>query len=278
MWVNLAELNGSPNVDDDGNGFVDDINGYNFAKNKGAIDPMYHGTHVAGTIAAVNNNGKGVSGVAGGSGNNDGAKIMSLQIFGGNATIEKTYVYAAHNGAVISQNSWGYSSPYFYEQSILDAIDYFVAEAGDYAGSPMKGGIVIFAAGKSDYDSEWYPGYHPSALAVASIGPDWKKASYSNFGAWVELSAPGGEQNLGNKNGVLSTIPNDQYAYMQGTSMACPHVSGIAALALANRTKQLTNTELWNKLVTGTVGIDQYNPDLPIFINSMQKSSVRPQL
>jgi len=258
IWVNTGEIAGN-GIDDDGNGYVDDVNGFNFAKNKGAVDAMYHGTHVAGTIAAVNNNGKGVSGVAGGTGNNDGAKIMSLQIFGGNASIEKTFVYAANNGAVISQNSWGYNSPYYYEQSILDAIDYFVAEAGDYAGSPMKGGIVIFAAGNYDYDSEWYPGYHPSAMAVASIGPEWKKASYSNFGAWVELSAPGGDQNYGSKNGVLSTIPNDQYAYLQGTSMACPHVSGIAALALANRTKQLTNTELWNKLVTGVVGIDQYN-------------------
>jgi subtilisin family serine protease len=260
IWINTGEI-ADNGLDDDGNGFVDDVNGFNFAKNKGAIDAQYHGTHVAGTIAAVNNNGKGVSGVAGGSGNNDGAKIMSLQIFGGNASVEKTYVYAANNGAVISQNSWGYASPYYYEQSILDAIDYFVAEAGDYVGSPMKGGIVIFAAGNSNSDSEWYPGYHPSAMAVASIGPEWKKASYSNFGAWIELSAPGGDQEYGNKNGVLSTIPDDQYAYMQGTSMACPHVSGIAALALANRTKQLTNTELWNKLITGTVGVDQYNPD-----------------
>lgn len=260
IWVNADEIPGN-GLDDDDNGYVDDVNGYNFAKKKGAVDPMYHGTHVAGTIAAVNNNGKGVSGVAGGNGSGNGAKIMSLQIFGGAAQTEKTFVYAANNGAVISQNSWGYSSPYYYEQSILDAIDYFVAEAGDYTGSPMKGGIVIFAAGNSNYDSEWYPGYHQNVLSVASIGPDWKKASYSNFGEWVEISAPGGEQDYGSKNGVLSTIPNNQYAYLQGTSMACPHVSGIAALALANRTKQMTNKELWNKLVTAAVSIDQYNPD-----------------
>jgi subtilisin family serine protease len=260
IWTNTAELNGVPNVDDDGNGFVDDINGFNFEKNKGAIDPQYHGTHVAGTIAAVNNNGVGVSGIAGGNGSGNGVKIMSLQILGG-APIEKSFVYAANNGAVISQNSWGYSSPGFFDQSILDAISYFVEEAGDYPGSPMKGGIVIFAAGNSNYDGEWYPGYFNKTLAVASIGPDWKKASYSNYGAWVEISAPGGEMDLGSKNGVLSTIPNNQYAYLQGTSMACPHVSGIAALALANRTTQLTNDELWNKLVTGVVPIDQHNPD-----------------
>lgn len=260
IWVNTAELNGQPGVDDDGNGYKDDINGYNFEKNKGAIDAQYHGTHVAGTIAAVNNNGIGVSGVAGGNGSGNGVKIMSLQILGGGA-IEKSYVYAANNGAVISQNSWGYTLPGYFDQSVQEAIDYFITEAGDYEGSPMRGGIVLFAAGNSESDAEWFPGYYPGTFAIASIGPEWKRAYYSNFGAWVELSAPGGDQDYGTKAGVLSTVPKDQYGYLQGTSMACPHVSGIAALALANRTRQLTNTELWNKLLTATVSIDAYNPD-----------------
>jgi subtilisin family serine protease len=260
IWTNLAELNGQPNVDDDGNGYVDDIHGYNFAKRNGAIDPEFHATHVAGTIAAVNNNGIGVSGIAGGNGSGNGVKIMSMEILGG-SQVENSYVYAADNGAVISQNSWGYTSPYYYDQSVIDAIDYFIAEAGNYPGSPMKGGIVIFAAGNSNSNGEWYPGYYPNVLSVSSLGPEWKKAGYSNYGEWVEIAAPGGDQAYGSKNGVLSTIPTDSYAYLQGTSMACPHVSGIAALALANRSKQMTNTELWNKLVTGVVNIDQYNPD-----------------
>lgn len=260
LWVNEAEKNGVSGVDDDGNGYVDDIHGYNFQKNKGELDAQYHGTHVAGTIAAVNNNGIGVSGIAGGNGTGNGAKIMSLQIFG-NAPIERTYIYAANNGAVISQNSWGYSYPGSVEQSVLDAIDYFIAEAGDYPNSPMKGGIVIFAAGNSNSDDTWYPGYYSSTLSVAALGPEWKRAFYSNFGDWVEIAAPGGDQEYNGKSAVLSTIPNKKYAYMQGTSMACPHVSGIAALALANRNKQLTNDELWNKLVTGVVSIDKYNPD-----------------
>nr|HPM31631.1 S8 family serine peptidase [Chryseolinea sp.] len=260
IWVNQAELTGLPNVDDDNNGYIDDINGYNFQKNKGAVDAQTHGTHVAGTIAAVNNNGIGVSGVAGGTGNGDGVKVMTLQIFGG--LFENSFIYAADNGAVISQNSWGYSNPYYFDQSVKEAIDYFVAEAGDFAGSPMKGGLVIFAAGNNNFDSEWYPGYFSNVMAVAAIGPEWKKASYSNFGNWVEISATGGDQETYNaKSGVLSTVTKDQYAYLQGTSMACPHMSGIAALALANRNKQLTNTELWNKLVTGVVNIDEYNPD-----------------
>jgi len=259
IWVNEKELNGQPGVDDDNNGYVDDIHGYNFQRKSGEIDPQYHGTHVAGTIAAINNNGIGVSGVAGGDGSGNGVKIMSLQILGG-AAIEKSFVYAADNGAVISQNSWGYSYPGSVEESVLDAIDYFIAEAGDFEGSPMKGGIVIFAAGNSNYDADWYPGYYESAFAVASIGPEWKKASYSNYGTWIELSAPGGATEYGAKNGVLSTIPNDQYAYLEGTSMACPHVSGIAALALVNSATQITNTELWNKLQTGVVDITAFNP------------------
>ncbi|MFN8208970.1 MAG: S8 family serine peptidase [Bacteroidales bacterium] len=262
MWINQAEFNGTPKVDDDQNGYVDDIYGYNFALRRGAIDPGYHGTHVAGTIAAVNNNGKGVSGIAGGNGSGNGVKIMSLQIFGGDALYEKTYIYAANNGAVISQNSWGYTGPGAFDNSLQDAIDYFVEEAGDYPGSPMKGGIVIFAAGNYGSDEEWYPGYYHKTLSVASIGPEWKKTGYSNYGTWVDISAPGGDTDgYGARGGVLSTIPNNEYAYLEGTSMACPHVSGIAALALANRTRQLTADGLWNILVTGVKDINDLNPD-----------------
>ncbi|HKY55012.1 MAG TPA: S8 family serine peptidase, partial [Anaerolineales bacterium] len=260
MWTNIDELNGLPDVDDDDNGYVDDIHGYNFQHDKGSIDAQFHGTHVAGTVAAVNNNGIGVSGVAGGSGNGDGAKIMSLQILGG-APIELSYVYAANNGAVISQNSWGYTTPGDFDESVADAIDYFIDEAGNYPGSPMKGGIVIFAAGNSNMDGFFYPAYYERVLAVSALGPNWKKASYSNFGSWIEIAAPGGDQGESPKNGVLSTIPDNQYAYIQGTSMACPHVSGVAALALANSTRQITNDELWNKLMTGLVDVNQYNPN-----------------
>jgi subtilisin family serine protease len=275
IWVNQAELNGQPGVDDDNNGYIDDLNGYNFAKNKAAIDPQYHGTHVAGTIAAVNNNGIGVAGVAGGNGTGNGVKIMSLQILGGSGSIERSYVYAAENGAVISQNSWGYTNPGGFDQSVLDAINYFVAEAGDFPGSPMKGGIVIFAAGNYNWDGEWYPGYFSSTIAVTALGPEWKKTSYSNFGTWTDIAAPGGDSEYGVKYGVLSTIPGDKYAYLDGTSMACPHVSGIAALALANRTKQLTNTELRLKLLTGVVNIDEQNPD---YIGKLGSGAVNAEL
>lgn len=259
IWNNKAEINGTIGVDDDKNGFIDDFHGWNFDKKSGAIDPESHGTHVAGTIAAVNNNGIGVAGIAGGSGNNDGSKIMSVQCLGG-GNIDQTYIYAANNGSVISQNSWGYTSPNVTEQSTEDAINYFIAEAGDYANSPMRGGIVIFAAGNSNSDAHWYPGYYENTISVSSIGPNWEKASYSNYGTWVDIAAPGGETNLGATNGVLSTLPKSQYGFFQGTSMACPHVSGIAALALANRTMQLTPDALKKKLLTGVVDIDSHNP------------------
>jgi subtilisin family serine protease len=260
IWTNLAELNGVTGVDDDGNGYTDDIHGWNFDKNTGAIDAEPHGTHVAGTIAAVNNNGIGVCGVAGGSGNNDGTRVMSCQSLGG-GSFEETYIYAANNGSVISQNSWGYTSPGNFDESVQEAIDYFIAEAGDFPDSPMKGGIVIFAAGNSNSDADWYPGHYEHTLSVSSIGPNWEKASYSNYGTWVDIAAPGGETDLGSKNGVLSTLPKNQYGFYQGTSMACPHVSGIAALALANRKSQLTQEVLRTKLVTGVVDIDSHNPD-----------------
>ncbi len=263
IWINEAELNGTPGVDDDGNGYIDDINGWNFSSNSGAMDPDPHGTHVAGTVAAVNNNGIGVSGVAGGTGNNDGAKIMSMKILGGESgSAANSYIYAANNGAVISQNSWGYIYAGSTEAAVRDAINYFIQEAGDYPGSPMKGGIVIFAAGNSDRDDQWYPGFYPEAFTVSSLGPEGYKAGYSNYGTWVDITAPGGDMaGYGSANGVLSTLPNNKIGYLDGTSMACPHVSGIAALALANANQQLTPAELQNKLLTGVKNIDHLNPN-----------------
>jgi subtilisin family serine protease len=263
IWVNEVEKNGTTGVDDDNNGYVDDINGWNFNNNSGAMEVHYHATHVAGTISAVNNNGIGVSGVAGGTGNGDGTRVMGIEIIGGAAAsnIEAGYVYAADNGAVISQNSWGYSSPGNIEQSILDGIDYFIAEAGNYPDSPMKGGLVIFAAGNSGQDADFYPGYYDNILTVASIGADYVKAGYSNYGDWVDITAPGGNLSINSKGGVLSTLPDNKVGYLDGTSMACPHVSGVAALVLANRDHQYTPDELRNQLITGVSDIDSYNPD-----------------
>lgn len=262
MWTNQAELNGVAGVDDDNNGYIDDIHGANFATGNGTIDVGYHGTHVAGTVAGVNNNGIGISGVAGGSGAGDGARIMTCQILGGShaADVPASYVYAADMGAVISQNSWGYSSPGVYNQSEFDGIDYFIAEAGNFPNSPMKGGVVIFASGNSNWEYLSYPGAYEPVIAVSALGSQNVRTSYSNFGNWVEISAPGGASDedvrLGTtsklSNGVMSTLDKSSYGYLDGTSMACPHVSGIAALIASKfGGTNFTNIDLKTHLLTG---------------------------
>lgn len=256
LWVNTNEIAGN-GIDDDGNGYIDDINGYNYVNNTGEIVAHGHGTHVAGTVGAVNNNNIGVSGVAGGSGSGDGARLMSIQVFkglfGSANDFATGYIYAADHGAVISQNSWGYTSPNFYEQAVLDAIDYFIAEAGyDENGNqigPMAGGIVIFAAGNSNSENDYYPGIYEPVLAVAATNHDDVKADYSNYGTWVDIAAPGGD----NTANVHSTLPNNKYGASSyyGTSMACPHVSGVAALILAKFGETgYTPADLRNRLVS----------------------------
>lgn len=262
MWVNPGEISGN-GIDDDNNGFIDDIHGYNFADDNGVIPADDHGTHVAGTVAAETNNGIGVAGVAGGSGSNDGVRIMSCAVFGASGNgggFAEAYVYAADNGAVISQNSWGYTSKGVYEQAVLDAIDYFNANAGG-SSSPMNGGLVIFAAGNSESSGQWYPGYYSATLSVSATNNKDVKAWYSNYDTWVDIAAPGGETFVNNDpKGVLSTLPNGNYGYFQGTSMACPHVSGVAALIVSNNIGNITPSEVWSRLVNNTDYIDDLNP------------------
>jgi subtilisin family serine protease len=203
--------------------------GYNFVNNSPTIVAHNHGTHVAGTVAAVNGNGIGVSGVAGGSGSGDGVRLMSCQVFtsSNSGGFHIAPVYAADNGASISQNSWGYTHVGVYDAAVLDAIDYFNLNGG---GNVMIGGITIFAAGNSNASGQWYPGCYPGAFSVAATNNLDKKAWYSNFDTWIDVSAPGGETNMFAARGVLSTLTGNTYGYYQGTSMACPHVSGVAAL------------------------------------------------
>lgn len=243
----------------------DNIYGYNFAAKSYAIHPEDHGTHVAGTIAAVNNNGLGVCGVAGGDAQRGikGAKLMSCQIFDGNnqGSGAEAIKWSADNGAVISQNSWGYTTLNTTPASLREAVDYFIKNAGtDSNGKqvgPMKGGIVIFAAGNENRD---YSGNdYSKILNVSSVGADYKRAYYSNFGAWCDIIAPGGDVKKGNQ--VLSTLPDNKYGKMQGTSMACPHVSGVAALALARfGTSGYTPAALETALLGGVTDIASQNP------------------
>lgn len=240
LWINEAEMYGTEGVDDDGNGYIDDIHGYNFVMGSSNISPHAHGTHVAGTVGAVSNNGIGVAGVAGGDGNGNGVKLISCQVFDnqvrgtGVDDFANAIIYGADNGAVISQNSWGYTVPGKQEEEVYDAIQYFIEEAGRYEGSPMQGGILIFAAGNTGYNDEHYPAAYDEVVAVAALGPTDSIATYSTHGTWVDISAPGGDLlAFGEEGQIYSTLPDNNYGYMEGTSMATPHVSGVAALAVA---------------------------------------------
>lgn len=293
MWTNAAELNGAEGVDDDGNGFVDDIHGYNFCSegySNGAINWLVdgesgHGTHVAGIIAATNNNSIGVSSIAGGSGSGDGVRLMSCQIFegsvsAGNREIAEAFTYAADNGACIAQCSYGYDASFYANDnayinaSTLEyrAIKYFIAP--ENANHPaLDANIAIFAAGNEAASNSDYPGALPICISVTAFGPDFLPGFYTNYGRGCNIAAPGGDK-LQAQDGrydyaqILSTCISEvagDYAWMSGTSMACPHVSGVAALGISYAGKLgkrftadefkamlLTSVNDINSLLTGT--------------------------
>lgn len=268
---------------------LDGTHGYNSIDDNHFPEPGDHGTHVAGTIAAVNNNNIGVCGVAGGDGSPEsGVRIMSIEFLrkpylddhvAGN--IEAGFKFAAENGAVISQNSWGtylrddqgsFAGGYpDLDKSTQLAIDYFIEFAGclpngeQRPDSPMKGGVVLFASGNEFLDYSM-PGAYSPVITVAATNVYMGKASYSNYGKWIDISAPGGEGSdgiAGEAGGVYSTLPANGYGYKNGTSMACPHVSGVAALIVSKFGKQgFTNEDLKRRLLTGVKDIDinEVNP------------------
>ncbi|MGL5261308.1 MAG: S8 family serine peptidase, partial [Bacteroides sp.] len=237
-----------------------------------------HGTHVAGTVAAVNNNGLGVSGVAGGNGSPaSGVRLMSCQIFDTYGTARDgaaAFIYSCDNGAVISQNSWSYVWDGS-DQTILEAdkigIDYFIKYAGlDENGlqeGPMRGGIVIFAAGNDNISGKSMPAAYEKVFTVSSFAPNLTKSWFSNYGTWCDIAAPGGDNQFGDAGQILSTLPGDGYGFMQGTSMACPHVSGVAALVVSKFGQPgFTADELRERLLRGTNNINPFIPDFAMGI------------
>ena len=301
MWVNEDEIWKS-HEDNDGNGYAGDVHGYNFVGKSGVITVSNkydsgHGSHVAGVIAATNNNGLGISSIAGGNASQPGVKIMSCQIFSGmyaGTVLEEVRAikYAADNGAVILQCSWGYISgaanPYewtpqystdeeweYYNVLERKALDYFIHNAGSPDGV-IEGGLAIFAGGNEAAPAASYPGAYPDFVAVAATAGDFTPAVYSNYGPGTTISAPGGDQDyywdyvdenhrLGEIGCVLSTLPfhvsETGYGYMEGTSMACPHVSGVAALGLsyaAKLKKHFKAKDFIELLYQTATPIDQY--------------------
>lgn len=211
-----------------------------------------HGTHVAGTIAAINNNGVGGAGVAGGLDGQGGVRLLSCSIFTENpedvGDPAAALVWAADHGAVIANNSWGYTFDseeeaarqtqnfLMHDDPIKSAIDYFIQNAGTDAQGrqtgPMKGGLALFASGNDGFQHDPISEYEP-VVSVGAFGPDGKMPKFSNYGPWVDILAPGGSDSDSAEEWIFSTLDKSQYGYMSGTSMACPHASGVAALLVS---------------------------------------------
>lgn len=233
MWINEAEANGVEGVDDDNNGFVDDIYGYDFANNDSdPIDDHNHGTHCSGTIGAEGNDGIGVVGV------NWKVRIMALKFLtaqgsGSLAGALKAIDYATENGAHFTSNSWGGGG---FSQSLYDSIK----RAQD------KNMLFIAAAGNDGKDNDARPSYPASydldnIISVAAVDRNGDLASFSNYGrTTVDVAAPGVE--------ILSTVKDGQYKEYRGTSMATPHVAGIAALVLSE-SPEMDYKELKQRIV-----------------------------
>lgn len=218
MWTNDIELNGQAGVDDDGNGLIDDIYGYDFANGDGdPMDDHGHGSHCSGTIGAKGNDGKGIVGVAW------DVRIMGIKFLTGSgsgtlANAIKSIDYATQMGAHVMSNSWGGGG---FSQELKDSIE----RARD------AGILFTAAAGNSSSNNDQNPSYPASydvdnIISVAAIDSNGRLASFSSYGKnSVHVAAPG--------VGILSTTPNG-YKSWSGTSMATPHVSGVAALVMSH--------------------------------------------
>lgn len=256
IWVNEKELKGVPGKDDDGNGYVDDIHGYDFHNNDNSVyDNPYddeHGTHVAGTIAAATNNNIGITGIA------PNVKIMSLKFLGdnGRGSTESAILaieYAKKMGVKISNNSWGGPLPDEALQSTIENSGMlFIAAAGNDSLNIDKGGAYPAA-----FNS-------PNILSVTAINNRGEHAYFSNYGTVnTDIAAPG--------VAIYSTTPENSYGYLDGTSMAAPHVTGVAALAMGynNSLKDLKPAE-FIKIIkdTGTTVVGAKNTSSKKMLNA----------
>lgn len=223
IWLNTGEIAGN-GIDDDNNGYIDDERGYDFvSQDSDPMDDHSHGTHVAGIIGASGNNKIGVTGVCW------KIRLMAVKAFDENgdgdlAGIIAAIHYAVNNGAQIINGSWGGPER---SRALEDAI----AEANN------AGVLFVAAAGNEKNATPLYPAAYSSVLAVAATDHNDQRAAFSSFGAFVDVAAPG--------DTIYSTVPNNRYDYLSGTSMAAPLVSGLAALILA-RHPEFSHREIEN--------------------------------
>jgi len=221
MWVNEAELNGTERVDDDENGYVDDIYGYNFIYNKGdPFDDYGHGTYCSGIIAARGDNDLDITGICW------NTRIMALKfmgLFGDGSTSDAVLAiyYAVENGADVISNSWSTK-----DESLL------LKDAVDYAHS--QGVIIVASAGNDDSDLPQYPACYKNVISVAATDSEDKRWPYSNYGDCVDIAAPGVDVLSLSAEGTAIGVSNDGYTtLLSGTSTACPHIAGACALILS---------------------------------------------
>ncbi|MES1219845.1 MAG: S8 family serine peptidase, partial [Bacteroidota bacterium] len=238
LWVNPGEIAGN-GIDDDGNGFIDDINGYDVADNDANPNPpslaFDHGTHVAGIASAATNNNNGISSIG------YSCKLMCVKASNTPSLITNGYdgiIYAANSGANVINLSWGSSSFSTTAQNIIN-----------YARS--KGCIIVAAAGNDNVSTLFYPAAYTGVISVAATAPGDTKASFSNYGNWITVSAPG--------LNIYSTLPGDTYGNLSGTSMASPLVAGLVGL-MRSLNPGMPAADLINCLKTTATNIDALNP------------------
>jgi serine protease len=240
LWVNTGEIAGN-SIDDDGNGYIDDVNGWDAADNDNNPNPptnaMDHGTHCAGIAAAATNNNIGVASIG------FGVRLIGVKCqinTGSNTGIANGYggiIYAAKVRARVISCSWGGAGSAAAEQAVID-----------YAWN--RGCIVIAAAGNNNVSTMFYPAAYNNVYSVANTGTTDAKAGTSNYGTWIDISAPG--QN------ILSTLPGNNYGNNSGTSMACPLVAGLAGLMLGHNAL-MTQTAVLNCISSTATNIASAN-------------------
>jgi len=238
LWVNSGEIAGN-NIDDDNHGYIDDINGYDVGSNDNNPNPpnssFDHGTHVAGIVSARSNNGVGVASIG------FSCKLMCVKSTTTVGQVTNGYdgiIYAAVSGADVINMSWGGPGTSTTAQNVVN-----------YAAG--EGCILIAAAGNDDVNTQFYPAAYNNVVSVAATTSTNAKASFSNYGNWIDVSAPG--------NNIYSTTVGNTYGNKSGTSMASPMVAGLAGL-MKSLNPTMPNADLINCLISTAANIDAQNP------------------